>query len=555
MGVVGPRHLVHGLEFDADQLAVRIGEHLDDRIEVLGRDADRGEFDVRPERGEPPSLGRSDQPGRCASPSPPGPTATARAMPRPASGNGRSSSETPGESSAGEQDHRRLPHLAARVERSQLERRAFVDRFAPLRCDQPRCEIERGGDRIGVVGVAVTEQRLRRERHADEVCDLGVDRRRQTRRQRRDHLVGLVTAGLDREGPARLQVDEHVRSRRADTELHERDARQADPARASSASNSIGTSASRHHAWPPPTHGAGSVAAPVKRSSTRPSPVTCTQPICTPVPTSDAAAARHATSTRTRPFARVDRSEATFRLGHLGSRRRHAMAGHRRSQTPAATHSDERQDARGEQCRVLHPDRGRGAGGISPGHPAGLAVTHRRHHGGRRGRDGRGGRRGAVAAAADAGADVVGWSSVAMRAARASASQPPVRRVSAMLGTLPDDRRLGPASSTRRGRVVDHVGDLQVPARQDQVRVVERSATSHVPPVVAFPDLGPVRRFAELVVGDVPQRVARLHLVGGRAVDGRGDRRWDGRSGSPACRNLQRPTLLDVGRVGESLPR
>ncbi len=132
---------------------------------------------------------------------------------------------------AGEQDHRRLPHLAARVERSQLERRAFVARFEQLRCDQSRCEIERGGDRIGVVGIAVTEQRLRRERHADEVCDLGVDRRGQTRRQRRDHLVGLVTAGLDREGRARLQVDEHVRSRRADTELHERDARQADPAR------------------------------------------------------------------------------------------------------------------------------------------------------------------------------------------------------------------------------------------------------------------------------------------------------------------------------------
>ncbi len=177
--------------------------------------------------------------------------------------------------------------------------------------------------------------------------------------------------------------------------------------RASSASNSIGTSASRHHAWPLPTHGAGSVAAPVKRSST--------SAVAGHLHPTDLHAgaderrrrcpARHVDAHR--PFARIDRSEATFRLGHLVSRRRYSMAGHRRSQTTTTTYSDEGQEARGEQCSVLHSDRGRGTGGIARDDPAGATVTHRRHHGGRGG-DRRRGRRGAVAATADAGADVVG---------------------------------------------------------------------------------------------------------------------------------------------------
>ena len=61
----------------------------------------------------------------------------------------------------------------------------------------------------------------------------------------------------------------------------------------------------------------------------------------------------------------------------------------------------------------------------------------------------------------------------------------------------------------RCGRCVDVV-EFEFPARQDQVGIVEGPPATHVVAGVAFPDLGPRRWIAELLVGDVPQRVADL---------------------------------------------
>ena len=78
------------------------------------------------------------------------------------------------------------------------------------------------------MGVAMSEQRRTRQPHPDEVSDLGVHRRGEPGRERRDHLVGLVMASLDRQRPARLDVDQDVGTGRRDPELHERHARHAD---------------------------------------------------------------------------------------------------------------------------------------------------------------------------------------------------------------------------------------------------------------------------------------------------------------------------------------
>ena len=99
------------------------------------------------------------------------------------------------------------------------------------------------------------------------------------------------------------------------------------------------------------------------------------------------------------------------------------------------------------------------------------------------------------------------------------------------------------------------IGQFEFPTGQDQVRIVERSTSAHVVAGVALPDLGPRGRIAELLVGDVPQRVARLDGVVGRRR--RLDHRRRCRDGTRRCdpgRKAQCPADLDVGGVGEALP-
>ena len=126
---------------------------------------------------------------------------------------------------AADQDHGGLPHLAAGSQRTEFERRPLV---VDGRSDQCTCQLERSVGRVGDMGVAVSEQRRAREPHTDEMGDLGIHRRGESRGERRDHLVGLVTPSLDRQRPARLDVDQDVGTGGRDPELDERHARHAD---------------------------------------------------------------------------------------------------------------------------------------------------------------------------------------------------------------------------------------------------------------------------------------------------------------------------------------
>ncbi len=91
--------------------------------------------------------------------------------------------------------------------------------------------VEGGVDRLGLVGVAVVEQHVRRQRHRDEVRDLRVQRRGQPGGETPDDGVGLRRLRVDRQRPARFEVDEHLPPVAVDAELGERDARHPDPPR------------------------------------------------------------------------------------------------------------------------------------------------------------------------------------------------------------------------------------------------------------------------------------------------------------------------------------
>ena len=96
-----------------------------------------------------------------------------------------------------------------------------------------------------------------------------------------------------------------------------------------------------------------------------------------------------------------------------------------------------------------------------------------------------------------------------------------------------DRRRVGRRRPRRRRARRDrhvrdlHVGDRQVehPARNDQVGIVEHPVTGHRRAAVLLPDLGPPCRGAQFVAGDRPQRLAAFDDVhggrfgGGRSVD------------------------------------
>ena len=95
---------------------------------------------------------------------------------------------------------------------------------------------------------------------------------------------------------------------------------------------------------------------------------------------------------------------------------------------------------------------------------------------------------------------------------------------------------------------------VELPAGQDQVGIVECAATAHVVAGIVLPDLRPCRRITELLVGDVPQRVATLNGVGVRVAGGRGLGGLHHRRRDPICGNLERPSGLDVRRGREPLP-
>ena len=124
-----------------------------------------------------------------------------------------------------EQDDSGLPHLAAGTQRPQLERRSLVDRRG---ADQGARQLDGGVGRARAVGAAVVQQRGLGQRHGDEMSDLGEQRRRQCRGDRRDDLVGLIGSGGDREHSARLEIDEQFVARRRHPELHQGHARLAD---------------------------------------------------------------------------------------------------------------------------------------------------------------------------------------------------------------------------------------------------------------------------------------------------------------------------------------
>ncbi len=96
------------------------------------------------------------------------------------------------------------------------------------------------------MGVAVSEQHRRWEPHPDEMGDLGVHRRGEPGRERRDHFVGLVTASLDRQRPARLDVDQDVTHRPLVTPSCTSATHGMPTWRASSLDSSTGTSAASH---------------------------------------------------------------------------------------------------------------------------------------------------------------------------------------------------------------------------------------------------------------------------------------------------------------------
>ena len=113
--------------------------------------------------------------------------------------------------------------------------------------------------------------------------------------------------------------------------------------------------------------------------------------------------------------------------------------------------------------------------------------------------------------------------------------------------TGPAPRPEGAAASS-----ADGVGrELQLPAGVDQVGIGEAAAVALRAALVDLEDLGPPERVAQVALGDVPQRVAPLHLV-----DRQGGGGAPRRSGSPRrrprpCRRRRR-TPRPAGRTASS---
>ncbi len=138
------------------------------------------------------------------------------------------------------------------------------------------------------------------------------------------------------------------------------------------------------------------------------------------------------------------------------------------------------------------------------------------------------------------------------------------------LGVRDVDRTLGPGGALRGPELDGMVrrtgllpvrrlgGQLQHPARLDPVPGVERAATCLLHAVVQVGDLLEPRAVTQGLLGDPPQRVARLHRVGGRRrLVGRGTlarvlgRTGNaGRSSQSSCARRDRPGHHGPGLTG-----
>ena len=256
----------------------------------------------------------------------------------------------------GEHD-RRLPRLAAGVPGPQHER-ALLRRGGGA--DERGRQLERVVDRRrrrGPGGGRGTTVLV--EPDADEVGDLGEDRRGQRGGDAADHGVGRLGRRHDAEHAQRLEVGEHLAAVGVDAELGQRDARRTDRA------GGLGEQLDRRRARqlpaprPAPSHGAGSAASPVSTSSTAPSVPTRTTATWASVVDERGGGRPHGDVDPQQPLAGVDGAQPALGGHGLGRRLGHPGPGLRRPQAMAATRREQGQHAGRQQGRLADPDRRR----------------------------------------------------------------------------------------------------------------------------------------------------------------------------------------------------
>ena len=340
------RHVIH-----PDQRLLGVVQDGEHGIDVGTVEPDRRHGDRSAGHGQDPLVGFGGQPGRCVGESvrPDG-----RHHGDPVAGDGELHSVGMlGAVVIVHQDDRRLPHLAARAQGPQFERRPLVLGRRP---DERRGEFERRVDRIRPVGVAVSEQHLVRHRDRDEVGDFGIQRGGQPGGDAPNHGVGLTGLRVDRQGASGLEIDQDVGAIVVDAELDEGDAWHADPPRR------LAEQLDRDPCREMPQV---AVAGPRSRrcGDTRQGE-------------RDLALGRHlhrhdlhvgvdeGGGRRTaryvdarRPLARIDPPEEQLGVDHLPPRFGYPAPGGCRTQPLAPTDADEHQDSGGEHRRVFEPDR------------------------------------------------------------------------------------------------------------------------------------------------------------------------------------------------------